>query len=352
MIKIALLGFGTVGSGVAEVIDNNRRVISRRLGEQPEIAHILDLRDFPDSPYAGKIVHDIDTILADPEVRIVAEMMGGVHPAADFTKAAIEAGKSVVTSNKAVVAEEGDKLLRLARKHGVRYLFEASVGGGIPCLRTLADSLSCNDIISVRGILNGSTNYMLTEMTKRGIGYGDILPEARALGYLEADPTADVGGFDAARKIIILAAMAWGKLLPLDAVSTVGITGITPGDISAAAAAGKKIKLVAEATRTGGMISCSVSPRLTSPGSMLYSVTHMRRHIVHFGRHDAAVRLRSGQAANGLRRRVRHHRGGAAPVGGPSRLQMDQGRPGRHPRPRVRRRDPAALRVTVWKKKR
>ncbi len=272
MIKIALLGFGTVGSGVAEVIDNNRRVISRRLGEQPEIAHILDLRDFPDSPYAGKIVHDIDTILADPEVRIVAEMMGGVHPAADFTKAAIEAGKSVVTSNKAVVAEEGDKLLRLARKHGVRYLFEASVGGGIPCLRTLADSLSCNDIISVRGILNGSTNYMLTEMTKRGIGYGDILPEARALGYLEADPTADVGGFDAARKIIILAAMAWGKLLPLDAVSTVGITGITPGDISAAAAAGKKIKLVAEATRTGGRISCSVSPRLTSPGSMLYSV--------------------------------------------------------------------------------
>lgn len=273
MINIALLGFGTVGSGVAEVIDQNRKLIETRLGEDINVKYILDLRDFPDSPYADCIVHDISVIIGDDTVSIVAEMMGGVHPAADFTRACLEAGKSVVTSNKAVVAAVGDELLGVARDHGVRYLFEASVGGGIPVLRPLIDDLADNEIKSVAGILNGTTNFILTDMKKRGTSFDAVLRLAQELGYAEADPSADVDGFDAARKIIILAAIAYGKLLSLDAVSVEGIRNIPAEDVSLLATAGISIKLIAYAEKTeNGKIYAAVSPRAVLPACPLCHV--------------------------------------------------------------------------------
>jgi len=273
MIKIAILGFGNIGGGIADVIDMNREVIEARLGDKIDIKYILDLRDFPGSPYGSRLVKSIDVILSDPEVSVVAETMGGVHPAADFTEACLRAGKSVVTSNKAVVADCGDKLLAIAAENGVRYLFEASVGGGIPCISPLVNDLSSNQIVSVRGILNGTTNYILTEMTSKGRSYADVLAEAQALGYAEKDPTADVGGFDTARKIIILAAIAWGKLASLDDVSITGITEITEEDIASATAEGCRIRLIAEAgIEADGKLILSVAPRKVKASSLLYSV--------------------------------------------------------------------------------
>lgn len=273
MINIALLGFGTVGSGVAEVLTKNEKLISARVGEEIRIKYILDLRDFPDSPFADRVVHDFSVIVNDPEVRIVAEMMGGIHPAADFTRAALEAGKSVVTSNKAVVAACGDELLALAREKGVRYLFEASVGGGIPIIRPLTDDLAPNEIDSVCGILNGTTNFILTEMAEKGSDYASVLAEAQARGYAEADPTADVDGFDAARKIIILAALAYGKLLTLEDVSIRGIRDVTAADIAVAAELNCRIRLIASVEKTAdGRISACVAPRFVSASNPLASV--------------------------------------------------------------------------------
>ena len=273
MINIALLGFGTVGSGVADVIDENRGRITARAGDEINIKYVLDLRDFPGHRYESRIVKDFGIILKDPEVSFVVEMLGGVHPAADFTRAALEAGKSVVTSNKAVVADCGDELLALAREKNVRYLFEASVGGGIPVLRPLSEDLSENRIEKISGILNGTTNFILTEMSEKGAGFEETLREAQRLGYAEADPTADVGGFDAARKIVILASLAWGKLFPLEAVSIDGIERITQKDISDAAKKGCSVKLIAEAElEKDGRIALSVAPRLLPVDSMLASV--------------------------------------------------------------------------------
>lgn len=266
MVNIALLGFGTVGSGCAEVITKNEKIIAARLGDTVRIKYILDLRDFPDSPFGDRIVHDFSVIRDDTEVSIVAEMMGGVHPAADFTRECIEAGKSVVTSNKAVVAALGDELLDLARHHGVRYLFEAAVGGGIPVIRPLIDELSDNEINSVAGILNGTTNYILTEMKLNGTPFDTVLHRAQELGYAEADPSADVDGWDAARKILILAAIAYGKLLPLDAVKVEGIRDIPAEDVSLLAEAGVSVKLVAYAEKEpDGTIYASVGPSAVMP---------------------------------------------------------------------------------------
>ena len=273
MINIALLGLGTVGGGVADVLDASAGKIAARVGDSINVKYILDLRDFPGHRYRSRIVKDFDVILNDPEVSVVVEMLGGVHPAADFTRAALAAGKNVVTSNKAVVADCGDELLALAREKNVRYLFEASVGGGIPLLRPVAEDLSENRIEKISGILNGTTNFILTAMTKEGAGYAETLAEAQRLGYAEADPTADVGGFDSARKILILAAIAWGKLFSLSDVSIRGIADVTPGDIAAAAARGCRIKLIAEAEKDfDGKISLSVSPRLVPDSSMLAAV--------------------------------------------------------------------------------
>lgn len=216
MTNIALLGFGIVGGGVAEVLTENRELIKQRTGFDINIKYILDLRDFPEHPLGNRVVHDYNIILNDPDVTVVAEMMGGIHPAYDFSMAAIKAGKNVVTSNKAVVAGFGPELLSEARIQRVRYLFDASVGGGIPIIRSLTEQTAGNNIFEIDGILNGTTNYILTEMYKNGMAFGDALSSAQSLGYAEADPSADIDGFDTCRKICILAAVAFGVLIPFE----------------------------------------------------------------------------------------------------------------------------------------
>ena len=221
MISIALLGFGCVGGGTAEVLTENKKIIEERLGCEYQIKYILDLRDFPNSPFGDLVVHDFNTILEDSEVSIVAEMMGGSHPAYDFTKACLEAGKNVVTSNKEVVAKFGVELGKIAAENGVRYMFEASVGGGIPVIRPMMTDLASNKINKINGILNGTTNYILTSMKHDGKSFDEALKEAQRLGYAEADPTADVGGFDTARKTVILASIASGKLISTENIPSI-----------------------------------------------------------------------------------------------------------------------------------
>ena len=260
MISIALLGFGCVGSGTAEVLTENKKLIEGRLGCEYQIKYILDLREFPDSPFGSLVVHDFNTILNDPEVSVVAEMMGGSHPAYDFTKACLEAGKSVVTSNKEVVANFGVELCELAAKNGVRYMFEASVGGGIPVIRPMMTDLASNKIDKINGILNGTTNFILTSMRDLGKSFDEALREAQALGYAEANPAADVEGKDAARKTVILGAIATGKLVSPDAISTEGITRIELDDVNLAAELGYSIKLIGHAEDKDGKLLALVSP--------------------------------------------------------------------------------------------
>ena len=211
MVNVAILGFGVVGSGVAEVLDTNERHIEGKVDDLIRLKYILDVRDFPDSPFAGKVVHDFSVIEQDPEVSIVVETIGGAKVALDFTRRALQAGKSVITSNKELVAEHGCELLRLAQEKGVSYLFEASVGGGIPIIRPLNQCLAANEIEEITGILNGTTNYILTRMIRAGLSFDDALREAQANGYAEQDPTADIEGHDACRKICILASLAFGR---------------------------------------------------------------------------------------------------------------------------------------------
>ncbi len=272
MIKIALLGFGVVGSGTAEVLTENKAIIEERLGCSYEIKYILDLREFPESPFGSLVVHDFQTILNDPEVSVVAEMMGGSHPAYDFTKACLMAGKSVVTSNKEVVSTFGVELCALAKAHGVRYLFEASVGGGIPVIRPMINDLSSNRIHRISGILNGTTNYILTEMRDKGTPFSDVLAEAQRLGYAEANPSADVDGIDAARKTVILAALASGKLADPKTIPTEGITAITLADTKMAAAFGFAIKLIGHATVENGKLTAFVSPRMVPAANPLSTI--------------------------------------------------------------------------------
>lgn len=263
MVEIAILGFGVVGSGTAEVLTENKALIEERLGCEYHIRYILDLREFPDSPFASRIVHDFNVILNDPEVSVVAEMMGGAHPAYDFTKACLEAGKSVVTSNKEVVSTFGDELCRIAREHGARYLFEASVGGGIPVIRPMINDLCSNRIRRISGILNGTTNYILTSMRDAGTSFADALHEAQRRGYAEANPAADINGIDSARKIAILAALATGKLADPTTIHTEGISAITTDDVNLAGMFGYTVKLIAyaEALEDDRLLTF-VAPRL------------------------------------------------------------------------------------------
>ena len=270
MIQIAILGFGVVGSGTAEVLTENQALIEARLGYSYSIRHILDLRDFPDSPFGHLVTHSFEDILKDPEVTVVAEMMGGSHPAYDFTKACLEAGKHVVTSNKEVVSTFGVELCEIARKHGVRYLFEASVGGGIPVIRPMINDLSSNKINKISGILNGTTNYILTSMRDLGASFGDALAEAQKLGYAEANPSADVDGIDAARKIVILAALASGKLADPKTIPTEGITAITLTDTKVAREFGYTVKLIGHAkVDADGKLTAFVSPRMVPAANPL-----------------------------------------------------------------------------------
>ena len=273
MVNVAILGFGVVGSGVAEVLATNGPHIDQKVDDLIRLKYILDVRDFPDSPFAGKVVHDFSVIENDPEVSIVVETIGGAKAALDFTRRALRAGKSVVTSNKELVAEHGCELLKLAAEQGVSYLFEASVGGGIPILRPLNQCLAANEIEEITGILNGTTNYILTRMIRGGLSFDAALKEAQANGYAEQDPTADIEGHDACRKICILASLAFGRHIYPRQVPAEGITGVTLSDVAWAEACGKKLKLLGRAIRQAdGRVCAYVSPHLVDVENPLAGV--------------------------------------------------------------------------------
>lgn len=280
MINIAVLGYGTVGSGVVEVINTNQDSINRRAGDEIRIKYVLDLRDFPGDPVQEVLVHDYETIVNDPEVDIVVEVMGGLEPAHTFVKRALEAGKSVATSNKALVAKFGPELMDIARNKNVNFLFEASCGGGIPIIRALNQSLTADQIDEVTGILNGTTNYMLTKMDMEGSRFESVLKEAQEKGYAEADPTADVEGYDACRKIAILSSLAYGKFLNYEKIHTEGITRITPEDMEYARVMGMSIKLLATSRKLSeDSYYAVVAPFLVGKNNPLYSVNDVYNGI-------------------------------------------------------------------------
>ncbi len=272
MIQVAVLGYGTVGSGVVEVIETNKSAINKRAGAELHIKYILDLRDFPGDPYEDKVVHDFDIILNDPEVSVICETMGGIHPAYDFSKKALLAGKSVCTSNKELVASHGPELIQTARENHCNYLFEASVGGGIPIIRPLNYSLTAEKIDSITGILNGTTNYILTKMDKEGAGFEEVLREAQEKGYAERNPEADVEGYDACRKIAILSSLMCGKNVKYEEIYTEGITKITAADFKYAKQMNKSIKLLAMSRDTDRGFFAMVAPFMISREHPLYSV--------------------------------------------------------------------------------
>lgn len=272
MIKVSVLGYGTVGSGVVEIIRENAELIAKRAGEKIEVKSVLDLRDFPEDPVQELIVHDFEDIKNDDEVQIVVETMGGLHPAYEFVKASLESGKSVCTSNKALVAAYGPELLAVAQDKNVNFLFEASVGGGIPIIRPLKVSLAPDEILEISGILNGTTNYILTEMTDKGADFDSVLKEAQDKGYAEKDPTADIEGHDACRKIAILTSLAYGKQLDFEDIYTEGITKITDRDINYAKKLGAKVKIFGSSKKVGDKVTAMVAPKLITSSHPLYSV--------------------------------------------------------------------------------
>ena len=272
MIKVAIMGFGTIGSGVAEVLDINRKSIAARVGEEVELKYVLDLRDFEGDPIQDKIVHDYKTIAEDEEVRIVVETMGGVEPAYTFVKTMLEAGKHVTTSNKALVAAKGAELIALAKEKNVNFMFEASVGGGIPIIRPLNSCLTADEIEEITGIVNGTTNYMMTKMSEEGSEFADVLKDAQEKGYAEKDPTADIEGYDACRKIAILTSLVCGQQVDFEDIHTEGITKITATDIKYAKAMGRAIKLLASSKKTEGGYVAMVAPYLLPKTHPLYNV--------------------------------------------------------------------------------
>lgn len=281
MIYVAILGHGVVGSGVAEVLHKNAANIERKAGDAIVIRRILDLRDFPECPYADVFTKDFQDILEDNDIRIVVETMGGLHPAYDFVKSCLLAGKSVVTSNKELVAAKGDELLEIARERNLNFLFEASVGGGIPILRPLDQCLAANEVYEIAGILNGTTNFMLTRMVEDDMSFEDALALAQQLGYAERDPSADIEGHDACRKICILASLAFGKHVFPSQVYTEGITKITLDDVKYADAWGGVIKLIGRAAKLpDGRLSCLVSPMVVPRQSPLSDVNDVFNAIM------------------------------------------------------------------------
>lgn len=272
MIKAAVMGYGTIGSGVVEVLDINRESIAKRAGDEIEVKYVLDLREFEGDPIQKKIVHDYQIIAQDPEVRLVVETMGGVEPAYTFVKAMLEAGKHVATSNKALVAEKGSDLIAIAKAHNVNFMFEASVGGGIPIIRSINRCLVADVVEEITGILNGTTNYMMTKMTTEGSEFADVLKDAQDKGYAEKDPTADVEGYDACRKIAILTSLVCGQQVDYQDIPTEGISHISAVDMKYAKAMGRAIKLLATSKKVGDTYSVMVAPCLLSPEHPLYSV--------------------------------------------------------------------------------
>ena len=271
-MKIAVLGYGTVGSGVVELMNMNKDQIKQNTGKQIDIKYILDIRDFDDSPYADLFTKDFNQILNDAEVEVVVEVIGGLEPAYTFVKKSLEAGKSVVTSNKELVSVYGDKLLKIAKEKNVNFLFEASVGGGIPIIRPMGQCLSANKINSVAGILNGTTNFILTKMINEGWSFDDALKNAQKLGYAEADPTADIEGIDTCRKISILASLAFGTHIPPEKVKTTGITKVSLEDMVRADKLGYAIKLLGLVKKQDKALSIVVSPFFVEKSNPLSGV--------------------------------------------------------------------------------
>ena len=273
MKGIAILGFGNIGSGVADLIEKNKSLIEKTVGDTVEVKYLVDLRDFPDSPYADKVVHDLKPDLADPEVAVVVETMGGSHPAYEFSIAIMEAGKSVVTSNKEVVANFGTELLAKAAEQGVSYCFEASVGGGIPIIRAFKTCLLSDGVVDVCGILNGTTNYILTQMKDNGTPFADALAEAQRLGYAEPDPSADIDAIDTQRKTCILCALATGKLVNPENIHTKTLRNVSTDDILGAEKAGAVIKLIGRATvREDGKVNLSAKPTMVKKANPLATI--------------------------------------------------------------------------------
>ena len=280
MVNVAVLGYGTVGSGVYEVLTGNKEVISKRVGDEVNVKYVLDLREFPGDPVEKVLVHDFDIILNDPEVDIVAEAMGGLNPAYKFAKATLEAGKNYCTSNKELVAKYGPELIALAEKMNKNFLFEASVGGGIPIIRPLNESLTADNITEISGILNGTTNFILTKMDKEGSSFDDVLKEAQALGYAEKDPTADVEGYDACRKIAILSSLAYGSHVDFEDIYTEGITKITDVDFKYTKKMNKSIKLFGKSKKVNGKVYAMVAPFMIDDENPLYSVNGVKNGIL------------------------------------------------------------------------
>ena len=270
MINVAVLGFGTVGSGVVEIINN--KDFSKKTGKDINVKKVLDIRTFEDSPYKDLITADFDSILNDDEISIVVETMGGTNPAYDFTKRSLLAGKSVVTSNKELVATHGTELLKIAKDKNVCYMFEASVGGGIPIIRPLGNCLAANDINWIMGILNGTTNYILTKMINDGDSFENALSDEQAKGYAERNPAADVEGTDACRKIAILASLAFGKFVNSREIPTEGITNISLEDVKNAESIGHSIKLIGQCKKVGDEVFAKVSPVMLPPSNALSDV--------------------------------------------------------------------------------
>ncbi len=279
MAKIAVLGYGTVGSGVVEVLTTNSESIKKRAGEEIEVKYVLDLRDFPGDPIQEKVVHDIDIIINDSEIDVVVEVMGGIEPAFTFAKKALAAGKSVCTSNKALVAAHGPELLEIAKANSLNFMFEASVGGGIPIIRPLNQSLTADEITQITGILNGTTNYILTKMSREGCSYGETLKEAQDMGYAERNPEADVEGFDACRKIAILTSLAFGATVNFEEITTEGITNITDADFKYADKLGRVIKLFASSTKKDGKVYAITAPFMIDSTHPLYNVNDVLNGI-------------------------------------------------------------------------
>ena len=272
-MKIAVLGHGTVGSGVCEILWNNNSEVSSAAGKPIELGYVLDIKELGNVPYSEKYTKDFSAILSDPEVGTVAECIGGLEPAYSYIKSALENGKNAVTSNKELVAEKGAELLSIARAHNVNFLFEASVGGGIPLIRPLYSAMNAAGITEIAGILNGTTNYILTKMFRFGTGYSEALSDAQKLGYAERDPSADVLGWDSCRKIAILSSLVWGKTLKPSEIPTEGIDKISADDVKTAEQCGFSIKLLARAKQlSDGKIFAKVSPALVKNDSPLATV--------------------------------------------------------------------------------
>lgn len=279
MINIAVLGYGTVGSGVAEVLRTNRESINRRAGQEINLKYVLDLRDFPGDEVEKILVHDYNIILNDDDVKIVVEVMGGVNPAYSFVKNALLKGKSVCTSNKELVAKHGAELIEIAKENKVNFLFEASVGGGIPIIRPLNQSLTADEIIEISGILNGTTNFILTSMSKDGLDFDTVLKKAQELGYAERNPEADVEGYDACRKIAILSSLACGRQVDYEDIYTEGITKITDMDFRYADKLGASIKLIGSSKKIENGFCAMVAPRMISEEHPLAGVNGVMNAI-------------------------------------------------------------------------